>query len=310
MLKSFFQTVLSSIYDPEFYASIPERKKSSVFGFFAFIMFVAAVILSIPFLSSMARLLLQPSAEKNELIAEIQGLYPEELVLTVSGGTLSTNTDQPIIIPLPERWRHGMDNGKEQEAPKNLLVIDTKHAIKIEDFKTYDTLAIMDDRSFGYDERANGKIEIHDLSRAYASDVVIDQSKYAESVVASEKIFRIFCFIMMPVFPIVVMIGLMLLNAAYMLFGAFVVSVAARTSGVRWSYGTAYKAGIHLLIPSLAYQLLELHGLVISFPMAFTIILFIMTVINTRKPQALPEKKTDHEEETLRAASYDSAPLV
>ncbi len=110
----------------------------------------------------------------------LQRWYPDELVLTLSGGILSTNVQEPYALDLPSEW------GKmEEDGPAHAIVIDT--SASVDDFAARDTAVLLtrtaavvkDDngvRTFDYAEADGANLTVNE---ALVTEVTTGLSGYA-----------------------------------------------------------------------------------------------------------------------------------
>jgi len=113
-----------------------KRRTGSGIGYLYALSTTLAFFGLLPFAIGLA--ILAPSAETmaNEQLAIVQRWYPDELVLTLSGGVLSTNANEPYLLDLPPEWE-GIDEG----GTAHIVVIDT--SASIDDFDSYDTAVLL-----------------------------------------------------------------------------------------------------------------------------------------------------------------------
>lgn len=117
-----------------------KRRAGSGLGYLYALRTTLAFFGLLPFAIGLA--FLAPKAETfaNEQLAIIQNWYPDELVLTVTGGVLSTNANEPYVLDLPAEWDANGD-----DMPAHAIVIDTSAAA--DDFASYDTAVLLTAKS-------------------------------------------------------------------------------------------------------------------------------------------------------------------
>lgn len=281
-----FDVLKSSIHDPVFYRAIGERRTSSAFGYFALLVLVSSLISSVVPVVDIATFIFQPSEKKDALRNEILTLYPSELAIRLENGVISTNVAEPYAIPLPDAFKEEMEASVRY--PTNLLVIDTGKSISSNDFETLDTIAILGRDSVGFYDPEKKKVEIQSLEGVSRESFVLDSGKFASYVGIAERFAKGFGIALLFLIPILVFSAKLFGFLVYLLFGALVIWVVAKIRGAAWSYGTSYKAGLHLLTLPILYGILSSAPFVpaLHVPLLFTAILAIATVINLVK---LPE---------------------
>lgn len=280
----FLKTIQSSIYDKTFYRSMKEKKALSALGYFALITFIVSLVLSVNTVYGIAKFIFQPSEQKTAIREQILSLYPDDLVLKTANGKLSMNAESPYFIPMPEAWiEQSADDGTIP--PENLLVINTDKPIEIDDFGMYDTSVILGEDSIGVFDPEKGKIQIQDLTEAFGTPFTVDKAQFTSGVQALEKILMGFGVAALFLIPFFVFFFVFSVHALYLIFGALVVWLAARIRGADWGYGTAYKASLYLItLPFVESTLVSLK-VIPDVPWLFTIILFVMALVNITKPE-------------------------
>ena len=133
----FFKTLGASLYSPGFYAEIHKRTFGQAFWFFARLALLVStgvtLMIGVPILA----ILLGFSGNFDEKITEA---YPNELVITIDQGKVTTNVEEPYSIPIPFTDTELQKFPSEFRA-KNLIVLDTKTPFTGEQFEAYETLA-------------------------------------------------------------------------------------------------------------------------------------------------------------------------
>jgi len=172
-LQRFFDILWKSVSDRQYYHDILRAS----FGFSAKYLLILLFILSLATIMRNAVWFIPkfPSVQTGleNIKSTIKTLYPEELVVTISDGVLSTNADEPNRIDIPVSWREALG----EDDYKYLFVIDTKASAQ--DFDSYNTIFLVTDKSVIYPDQRGYKVSsLTDLS----GDTVIDQKKYEAAV--------------------------------------------------------------------------------------------------------------------------------
>jgi Protein of unknown function (DUF1189) len=128
------------------------RKKPSLYGF-RYLYFLL-MILSV--LSAVKMIVLASGLTSNASLVEqqkqlVKGLYPEELVIRVASGSITTNVQEPYSIPLPDQWKRWIDEDSGQY--ENLVVIDTQATS--DKFPEYKTIVMLTKHSVVHPTRSN-----------------------------------------------------------------------------------------------------------------------------------------------------------
>jgi len=251
-IKTFFYVLARSFTSPSYYADVVKTSFWFSFKFFYFYFFLYSV------------------AGTDFFSKNIDTLYPQELVVKIQNGEVSTNVSEPYIISLFD-FKRIFDEmrvlGAKTPDLVNLLVIDTKASV--DDFTRLQTYALLTkDKFIVYDDK--GGYRVYPLTDV--SNVVIDKDLAMQITSAVKPFFKW-------VTPLAI-IGIFILLFAfipsevmtYLIFGAFVLWIAGKM--------LSYQIGLHLsLIPTTVFGLISLFGGNVSFPFLRTIILTIMGII-------------------------------
>src|SRR3989344_585910 len=115
-MMNFLNNIKDSLYNPDFYSGLKERRLSFSFKYFFSLAATLSIILAFMFGLEFAPIF---SAEN---LRKLAGFYPEELVLQVAKGVISTNVVEPYIIK--DTFEISNDSEKKYA---NAVVIDTKN---------------------------------------------------------------------------------------------------------------------------------------------------------------------------------------
>jgi hypothetical protein len=212
---------------------------------------------------------------------EIPALYPEELVLALSGGQLSTNVEEPYSIALPASWRP--DTPEVADMPKNLLTIDTN--AHIEDFESEDSFALATKTALVMEDRDGGGYRVITFDRfedeGETKTVVIDRSLYLKIVekvfsflVYLPLLFGILFLLLLFLFPFLMAGSLLLWMLFYLLLATLFAWILAKIMKSPLGYKELYRLGVFALtLPILISIPMKLLG--IQIPGAFSLIFFI-----------------------------------
>jgi hypothetical protein len=275
----FIESFKASVYNPVFYRSMKDRKFGLAFAYFSLIVFVAALIVSLPMMRNIVSFVFQPSQEADAIKQQALDLYPDWLEIRTEGGKLSTNAGNPFALPVP----HGMKEGDTQDLPTNLIVINTEKSIELSDFEAYDTFVIVGADTVGFFDPEKKKVQIQGIGQFLENErFIIVKDDYVGFVQKIEKIAKGFGVVLLFLVPLAVFSGLFVSYFVYLLFGALVVWLAAWVRKTHWQYATAYKAGLYLITVPMLYNALTSIGVVgeLPIPFYFTIVLFVFAIIN------------------------------
>ena len=95
---SFLQNIGKSIYSPEFYKELLGLPFSFSLKYFYSLAVVLAVALAVIFSFKII-----PAAQPflQSIGPQVLNYYPDELVITIKNGDVSTNVAEPYLLPLP-----------------------------------------------------------------------------------------------------------------------------------------------------------------------------------------------------------------
>mgnify|MGYP003586330009 CR=1 FL=1 len=279
------QSVQRLIERPSFFTSLDfTRGRTLRFYSLLILIFTAAsVVITLPdavrFVAAIS------SQEWRDQTAVVIGLYPDNLEVRIADGTISTNAEEPLVIPFPASWRMQQEQTGMTE---NLLVIDTTKSIALEDFATKNTSFILGKNALGAWDQREGKVSIYDLaSQGGAESFLLTQEKYTQFITWISSILQKILLIGVFLLPVFFYIGYWIGYLVYLLFGAAVVWFVSHLRGYELGYKNAYKAGIYLLPVPLVYDFFVM--VLSDFPHArvpflFTAFLVAMTLRNFPKP--------------------------
>jgi len=262
----FLKTIRNSIYSPDFYASIPQKKLGSAIGyFFLLILFVTAIQSIFPVWS----FLTVGQTEIKKFVNEVKNIYPSALVIKIQKGKVSTNAQEPYFIHLPgNKNKSAADNF-------NLVVIDTKTPFSVNQFNQYRTFAwITEDSVF---TKSDNQIKANDLSKT--SNVTIDK------VLVSSLINRFSPWVNLitPLAIIGILLGIYLLHVfrlVYLFFLAALIWILTKLLKKPLSYGNSYKTGLYAMTLGLFAEALLGFFKLTGFSFMFTLISLAVVLIN------------------------------
>src|SRR3989344_4178481 len=139
-IKRFFTIFKRSLLDPKYYHDILKAKFSFSLKYLYTLLFFLALIHALIFSAQIAVFipLIPRFIETAKTV--VQNTYPDELVITIKDGQLSTNVKEPYSIPLPKEFPDIFD--------QNLITIDTK--AQVSDYPKYQSLALVTKDSIAF----------------------------------------------------------------------------------------------------------------------------------------------------------------
>jgi hypothetical protein len=286
----FFQTVRDSAYNPTFYRqSIAGEGPSPIKYFFRLIATVSIVLVvssAVSFfvwLSSVGGV----DAFRSTALA----LYPEALVLEYRDGHVTSNVDEPYLIPIPDRFKETSEpTGDPSSALDNLLVIDTTHTIVPEDLARHKTAVILGGDALWF--RDSDGISVESFATWKREPFTVDRAAAVGLVDAVAKALIPVSVIGFVLLPFIFFFALSFGYLAYLLFGALIIFIVAKVRKTDITYMQAYKIGLFLITVPIAFGLIRSVVPALNVPFLFSAILALVAYANLAPadaPPAVPE---------------------
>jgi hypothetical protein len=270
----FLETIKNSIYNPEFYQELKQKRTRSSFGYF----FKLAILLSFTSTVFFSAVLMPPLSRflSNENLQNLIKLYPADLTLNVQNEQISTNVVEPRFVdfnvPLPP-------------AKKHFLVIDTKTPVSLDNFKQYGAVIWIAKESIVIEN--NTKITIQTLKGI--PNIILSRETINTQLVKMRPVIKL-----LPLFLIcgifIVMVVSHVFKLLYLLIFALLVMFLASTRNLKLTYDESYRYAIHLItLPLLIDILLILvPGFTRGIPFLFTAIAIVTTLFNLKQTPPPP----------------------
>ncbi|TXH01780.1 MAG: DUF1189 domain-containing protein [Candidatus Moraniibacteriota bacterium] len=291
-----FESIKSIFYRPDFFRR-QEFTGGQTLGFYSLSVLFLVVGLSlviIPALWGVNRFFESARWEKEQGI--ITSLYPDDLILTLHNG-LTTNQEDPVVIPFPEEWRNRQCNHKKQckdTLPTNLLVFDAATELSRKSIAAHDTLILASETEIGMNNLHRGETRIFGLAEIqFDKKITITKNDFTYWVHRGADIMQTAVLFLMAVLPLCLFFAIWIGYIVYSLFGALVVWLAAHLRQHRLTYGQAYLSTLYLLPASFALTVV-MSAMSFRIPLLFTLVLFLMALLNFEKkgngqPEPLPK---------------------
>jgi hypothetical protein len=264
-----FKEIKNSIYNPAYYRTVvqEERFKNSIkylakVSLLASLACAIVVAISLPFLYKTL---------KTEAAKAVTA-YPDDLVVSIKGGTASINKPEPYAIPMLPSW-------KEFHTPKNpakesIIVIDTTKAFNLDDFRSYSAYALLTKTDLILPKDPSGGAQIIPLAKVH--DVVITKALLLEK---EAKLITLLPALMVFILACAY-VGFFILNfigtlIMLLIFACFI-WLLAKAKGEALTYKKAYQVGLHA---STIVLFLNILGLFISALSPFFIKLVAILLI-------------------------------
>lgn len=278
----FLNNIKSSIYNPEYYKEILNKPFSYSFRYFLSLAGIIAIVSTIVFSFNTV-------PEINKVIGEISPnvlkYYPDNLEITVKNGIVSTNVPEPYYIKMPAEFKsefQDSNNVSTRTSPdlskiENMFVIDTLSPLTVDLFKSYKTFVLISRDSIAYYDNEAVKIQ----SLGQDANGVVTKAKVAAALTGIMPFIKIIPFALVPIVFIFSLIGFILGNMIYLIFGAFVIWIFAKATKRNFTYEKSYQFGLHaitlgVILEATIFQLYP----VLEFPFLFTLLMLAIVWAN------------------------------
>lgn len=273
-LKTWLNNTVRSAHDPTFYKEMVKKKYPNA----VWHLYGALFLVSLAWSAMIAVGILSAVPAMRVAIASIEEviptLYPEELIVTIKDGELSTNVKEPYSIEAPEEWRALFVTDTEGRI-RNLVTIDTRGSA--EAYASYNSAILVTKHSIVAPDDNNG-LKIYSLKDV--KELTIDKAFYDGIVVSAMPIVRwipalalmgVALFIL--VLPFIIAGFGLLAFLAYLFILVLMLWVIAMIMNVQRPYWDLYWLSCYGLTVPLIYRLLEIVSGK-NFTWVFSIIFF------------------------------------
>jgi hypothetical protein len=284
-IKTFFNTFIKSCTSPRYYKDILDAPFGFSLKFFLFFCFLFAIVSTV-YISAIA---MKPAQMYlNKLPAILMKIYPQELVVTIKNGEVSTNVKEPYAISIQRVEQIFKDEkdvlGANENDIQNIIVIDTNAGV--EDFPKYKTAMLLTKGHISY-INDNKNIESVDLSKV--GNMTINRNM-VETVM--KKIIPFLSFIFPLLIVVVFLFNLFFLPVGlmtYLLFFAGVLWLIGKIIKYPLMYKKSYQMGLHLIvIPTTLFGILGLLHINVNFSFMRTILLSVISIVILNKIKKTP----------------------
>ncbi|MCX6723581.1 MAG: DUF1189 family protein [Candidatus Staskawiczbacteria bacterium] len=270
-----FVKIKNSIYGPKYYEEVIAKPFSYSFKYllafallFALVFTIVVTVKFIPIVNNLS-----------EQAPKMANYFPQELTITIKNGKVSTNVQEPYFIRAPKEYQSADNTSGNESNIENYIVIDTKNKFDLDTFNSYKTGVWLTADNVAYLDK--NKISIIPLSSV--KDFTLNRGKIADFI----NTLKPFIVVLYPiVFVGAYIIGYMavILKMIYLLFGALLIWLVAKTKGIKIGYKKSYIAGMQLMTGAIiVISILEAISFKLTFPFFFTILVIIFAVLNLNK---------------------------
>lgn len=292
-INAFLYVLKNTFFSPSYYKDILKVPFSFSFKFFIFYFFFYAVIGTVLFYVQSGPFL---NRTFENLPQKVLQLYPDDLVIKVQDGKVSTNVQEPYIITADQfenAFKEDVLGINEKDDIKNVLVIDTK--ADADDIEKYKTAVLLTETSIVTVDNQSG-YRIYPL--ADAENFTLNEKMVSTMLMAIKPYLKwIAPFIVIAVF-LALFVFAPAFTMLYIFFLALVLFILSKVMNVQISYWKNYQIGLHLtVISTTVFGILSIGGLHPNFPFLQTIFLTLYAffafqeIKRESKPAPAPKAK-------------------
>ena len=273
----FLTDIKRSVSDPSFYGEAVRRPLwPSIFHLYGLLVIVSFLSVLIWIVQGSVAM---PKVRDAIRTFETEGrdVYPAELIVTVTGGTLSTNVKEPYAIDLPTAWKSL--NGRKG----HFLTIDTKSSLA--EYARSDSLILVTKDALIYpDNRYSSNLKVTLLEKSM--DIVLTREKVDtlyESILPYVKLIPVFL-------ALISTLGLLVLpfffalfstvgNLVYLTIIALLLFVIVHLAGRKFPFGAVFRVALFSFPAPLACSLFGTAFPQYSVSYLFSIILLAWSLV-------------------------------
>lgn len=278
-LKTFFNSFVKSISSPAYYKDVVKAPVMFSLKYLLFLSYLVMLFYISLFALQMAALLPQlPNAIKT-IKQRADSFYPENLVITVRDGLLSTNQTEPVYFDIPELQTDDIDH---------VITIDTK--AQVEDFYDYDTFVLVTDDVVVYPDDADKNYTVTQIEDA-EENIVINRAFYEDGVSPFLSLLD-----QLPAIAPYILIGLVLivpLFGSVFEFSGNIISIAilsvitlliALMLKIKLPYKKVFQMGLHAAtVPILLMIIVFISGATLPLLYAASFLLWMVIILTQYK---------------------------
>jgi hypothetical protein len=271
-MKNLFTHVKKSIYGPEYYRELLTQPLAFSWKYYS--AFACALALCLTIVSSIA---LVPWISKtvHEFPEQFFAYYPDALKVEINKGVVTSNVTEPYFLPVPEQF---MRNAPLGASRLSFMVIDTATPFSLEQFNAYGTMVWLGGHQLAFRDGKSGvRIESFDPQ----TNLTVNEGTlriFEQRLQPWYKFAAVFA-VMGAFLGLLVVFGL---NFVYLLLGALFILLLGRLLKQRWSYGAAYRIGLHAMtLPVLLDTFFSaLNFPILHLPFLFTVAMLAIVMVN------------------------------
>ena len=292
LLSRFFATIHRSLTDVSFYREALKGRLRSGIGYLAALFYMLWILQIGFFAATVVPYIPQAQAFLERHLTIAQSTFPADLEIMIDGGTLSTNSANPVVVPLPDVWQQALTEGDEPFPFSSLAVIDT--TASVEDYADKGGMVLLTQSSMIFADKDNGlrvmPFSEFELPPGFTVDkaMVDELAGGVRPMLASVQplLWGIFAFSVL-LLPLL-LTGLSLVGRMlWLLLPVLLLWTFVRARGMRMQYGDIYHLSLYGLTPVI---LVSTASSLVHFPfgmwLSLGVFLAFMGYVLTQLPAA------------------------
>lgn len=295
-LSRFFTTIQRSLTDVAFYHDLLKGRLRDGVWYLTKLLFVLGTM-EILFVAALATPYI-PSAETflRDNLATAEQVFPEGLEVTIDNGKLSTNSAEPVLLPIPDAWADVFASDDAAMTFSSLVVIDP--AASAEDYSAKGAVVLFTETSAVFPD-SDGGLRVFpladlDLPPAFVIDntMVDGLAESVRSMLSSVQpiLWSVLAFCVF-ILPFLLTAFSLLSKMLWLLLPVLLLFAFAKARGLGRTYAEIYRLSLYGLTPVI---LVSTASSLVNFPLGFwlslVVFLAFMGYVLTQLPSAKKRK--------------------
>jgi len=288
--------IKSSIYDKSFYEEVKITQIENAWKYFIKISLIQAVLLTI-----IVSFFIIPALNgifSEESKTKISNYFPEELVFTLNKGKVSTNVQEPYVVPHSQFDGEDVEKNESRMTPRsiNLIVIDTQASFSLELFESLNSDVLITSENLIIKE-SSGKITIHSLESF--PDMSLSRAKIFEWITKAQPFFKFVIPVTILFYFVASIIGYFISHLIFLVITSFIVWLILKMLKKNLDYPQIFKQGLYVITSVLILEiLLSIVGIAMPSTISF-VIFMIVYFVNTNTKAKTEVKVVNQDQPSL-----------
>lgn len=270
-LTAFNYIFWKSISSFAYYRELIKTKFSFSFKYFLFFSFVLGTLTTIILSSTIVPVV-------NKFITRFQSraltLYPQDLIITVKDGKVSTNVVEPLQFPIPVELFTDKPGAISDQNQQYLITIDTNS--QITDFASKKSIVLVTENAIVVPDNDSG-YRVYPI--AETQNVIIDRIMVEKIIKQIIPLFKFVIPIIIGALFVILAVLIPMTRLLSLLVLSLVLLFIAKFMHLKLNYGKIYQLGLHALtLPTLIQIFMTMFNLNPNIPF-FNSILFILYML-------------------------------